>query len=423
VTVMRAGYQGIERDYYPTTGQSVVLSLPIAPGSGGFTCPGYMPPQARVMQALPPQTQQGESGYQAAEKPAVLILDQYSNPMPGVKVTFSVTQGTGPITPGSVVSGPNGIARLTEWWLSQTAGVNEVTATALGINTSVRFNATGVISPTALVAVSALSQQGTAGAVAPIPPAVVARDRYNNPVAGVTVRFTPGAGGAVSPSSVVTGADGVARLTQWTFAATAGTHYVQATLGNLRVVFNATVAQPVAPSRLGEEALPLRGDPFDNAGKDSCQRLGRNYVLAGLRVKHKVTVLTGIDLFCAPLRADGTMGPAVFLPPASTAGLVEAQAICPAGSAIVGIQGTTDPKTSRIRSLQVYCSTILPTGLASGSPPTRISPALGTVSGNAWGPDMCTKNRPATAVAFHLALGQPEVWNFRLFCEQPVRGT
>src|SRR5262245_61482939 len=50
-TIMRAGYAGAERDWYPTAGQPASFSLAITAGAGGYSCPGYQAPVARSMQA------------------------------------------------------------------------------------------------------------------------------------------------------------------------------------------------------------------------------------------------------------------------------------------------------------------------------------------------------------------------------------
>jgi hypothetical protein len=62
-------------------------------------------------------------------------------------------------------------------------------------------------------------QTAVSGTAVPIPPAVLVTDGTdaNSPVAGATVHFRiPGeGGGSVTPTQVVTGADGIARVTSW----------------------------------------------------------------------------------------------------------------------------------------------------------------------------------------------------------------
>lgn len=56
-TVVKAGYKGVERDWYPTPGQSVVFNLPIATGTPVYTCPGYTPPVTTTTTTAPTSTE------------------------------------------------------------------------------------------------------------------------------------------------------------------------------------------------------------------------------------------------------------------------------------------------------------------------------------------------------------------------------
>lgn len=74
--------------------------------------------------------------------------------------------------------------------------------------------------PAAAARISAyapLDQAAVVGTNVKIPPAVLVRDQWGNPVAGRTINFTvTGGGGSCSPASVVTDANGVATLGTWT---------------------------------------------------------------------------------------------------------------------------------------------------------------------------------------------------------------
>jgi adhesin/invasin len=65
-------------------------------------------------------------------------------------------------------------------------------------------------------------------------------DANGNPVAGVSVAFTASGNGSVTGSPATTDASGVATVTSWTLATTAGANTLTATAGALNVVFNAT---------------------------------------------------------------------------------------------------------------------------------------------------------------------------------------
>ena len=157
----------------------------------------------------------------------------------------------------------------------------------------------------------------------------------------------------------------------------------------------------------------------------NCHKFGTNYVLVGLKVTYTSESLLGIDLFCAPLRADGTLGSRIFLPGTARDGK-DMQAVCPNGQAVVGAQ-VTDSDTGPLTSIQIHCSVITSTGLATGAAPTKIFPPLGIPIGKVWGPSICTQGRPAKAVRTHISLAfvagvNRDVRNLQLLCEQPTRG-
>jgi len=60
------------------------------------------------------------------------------------------------------------------------------------------------------------NQTGTANQPVETPPAVLVTDVSNNPVAGATIHFriTSG-GGSVTPATVVTATNGIARVDSW----------------------------------------------------------------------------------------------------------------------------------------------------------------------------------------------------------------
>jgi hypothetical protein len=81
--------------------------------------------------------------------PSVIVLDQFSNPVPGVTVDYLVLTGGGSITGPSPTTDAAGIARVGSWTLGGTAGPNSLEATAQGTGISgnpVVFTATGTTS-------------------------------------------------------------------------------------------------------------------------------------------------------------------------------------------------------------------------------------------------------------------------------------
>src|SRR5207237_2103084 len=123
--------------------------------------------------------------------------------------------GVPPTTP--VNTGADGIAALTSWTLSPTAGTNTLTATASGLTGSpVTFTATGTAGAAATIAPNAGGTSAPAGTAVSPPPSVIVTDANGNPVARVAVTFwaTPGSG-TMTGASQTTTASGVATDGSW----------------------------------------------------------------------------------------------------------------------------------------------------------------------------------------------------------------
>ena len=452
-TVMRAGYTGVERDWYPTPGQTVALSIPISPGSGGAVCPGYVAPSARQIRAIAGQnTQQAEVGRTVPTPPAVQVLDQYNNPMGGVTVSFSVTQGGGLVSPASIATGSDGVARVADWNLGPTPGANSLSATMASASPVV-FAATAFTVPATFDVLTARSQQGLSGTEVPEAPGVRVLDRNGNSVAGATVSFVPSAGsGSVSPATIVTGPDGIARLARWTLGAV-GTNTVLVNAGPVRAIFTATVlaSAPVTatvsvverslnptgrPARLGEEILTARGT-FAVSGSPTkrlgCTAFGPSYVMIGIKGKGS-TAIEEMSVGCAAVQADGSISGTVkwtvtWEERADHVGAVFERR-CSRGRAVSGIQGTTD-QFGQIRSVSMHCKSLGPSGLTTGME-TILAPT-GVPSNRSWGPDRCAGGRPASALLAISGLEEDAnpvpfsalflgriILGVQLVCEQPL---
>jgi hypothetical protein len=199
------------------------------------------PSVATSVQAASATSQDNQpAGGQVGQPPAVTVRDQRNSVMANVTVTFAVTAGNGTITPTTVATGGDGVARVTSWTLGTAPGVNVATATVGGLPV-VTFNVTSVRAALSVQMASANDQQAPTNADVAEPPAVLVRDGAGDPMEGVTVSFavTLG-GGVVEPGSVVTDADGIARVTRWRLGANAGPNTLTATVTGLPVVtFNA----------------------------------------------------------------------------------------------------------------------------------------------------------------------------------------
>jgi uncharacterized protein YjdB len=224
-----------------------------APGVSNvvFTAPGTAGAASSIVVSGTPSTS-ATVGTSVSTPPAVIVRDQFGNPVNGAPVTFTLTApgGTGgsiaPTSPAGVPTASNGTASLTSWALGQTAGTNNntVTATTTGVVATVTFNASGTPGAAQnMIANSVTSQSVTAGSDAAAP-SVIVRDAFNNPKGGIDVTFGV-SGGTIAPvgGTVTTGPNGVATLTTWTTGAAAGTNTVTATVSGLTgspVTFTAT---------------------------------------------------------------------------------------------------------------------------------------------------------------------------------------
>lgn len=452
-TVMRAGYTGVERDWYPTPGQSVALSIPISPGSGGAVCPGYVAPTARQIRAIAGQgTQQAEVGRTVPIPPAVQVLDQYNNPMGGVTVAFTVTQGGGVLSPPSIATGSDGVARVSDWNLGPNQGANAVSATMAGASPVV-FAATGFAVPSTFDVLTARTQQGLSGSAVQEAPAVRVLDRNGNAVIGASVTFTPSGGsGSVSPSTIVTGPDGIARLARWTLGPV-GTNTVLVSAGAVRLVFTATALAPAPvtatvsvvdralnptgrPARLGEEILTARGTfgvPGSPTRRLGCTAFGASFVMVGIKGKGS-TNIEEVSVACAAVEAGGSISGTVKWTATWEEGNHSGAVFerrCPRGRAVSGIQGTTD-QFGQIRSVSVHCKTLGSSGVTTGS--ESVLAPTGVPSSSSWGPDRCAEGRPASALLViagferNTAPGVPYsglflqnmILGVQLACEQPL---
>jgi len=130
-------------------------------------------------------------------RPEVVVRDAVNNAVPGVTVTFAVTDGGGGVTGSSVATNASGRSAVGSWTLGTVAGANELTA-SVGGGISTTFDATGVPGPasatTSTVEVSVATL--TAGDDATV--TLVTRDQYGNPrtSGGHAVGFTIGGGGS-----------------------------------------------------------------------------------------------------------------------------------------------------------------------------------------------------------------------------------
>jgi adhesin/invasin len=162
---------------------------------------------------------------------AVIVRDQFGNPVSGVGVTF-VAAGGGSVTGGSPTTDPTGVARVGAWRLGTLAGPNTLDASASGLAGSpVKFTANGTRDVAAqLLRLSVDTQTAIAGQPVSVVPAVRVADQYGNAVPGASVTFTLTGAliGSVTPSPATTDTSGIARVTAWTLATGPGVNTLDA---------------------------------------------------------------------------------------------------------------------------------------------------------------------------------------------------
>lgn len=174
--------------------------------------------------------------------PAVRVADRSDNPVPGVAVTFAVSQGGGTVTGGNAVTDASGLATLGQWVLGTAVGVNALTVTVVGVTGPLTVSATAVVGPAARIVVfEGDGQSATIGAPVSVAPAVKVTDAAGNVVAGVAVTFTANAGGTVSGGTAISDAGGLARAGAWRMGLTPGANSLTAARqGATSAVFTAT---------------------------------------------------------------------------------------------------------------------------------------------------------------------------------------
>jgi adhesin/invasin len=145
----------------------------------------------------------------------VRVTDATGNPVAGVTVEFTAVGG-GSVAPASALTDADGRA-TTVRTLGPTAGPQgtQASATLAGGLTTVTFDITATVGgATQLTLLGGDAQVDTVGATLATPLTVLVRDALDNPVEGVLITWTVLAGGgAVTPSTSLTDASGVASTT------------------------------------------------------------------------------------------------------------------------------------------------------------------------------------------------------------------
>ncbi len=100
------------------------------------------------MNKLDGDLQTTETNSEVPVPPSVSVTDAFTNPLPGLAVTFEVTAGGGYITGGDTTADSAGVAQAGSWVLGATPGANTLAASAPGlIGSPQSFAATAIQGP------------------------------------------------------------------------------------------------------------------------------------------------------------------------------------------------------------------------------------------------------------------------------------
>lgn len=189
------------------------------------------PPDTVTITTAPSAAAQNDQAL--ATQPVIQLRDRFGNPFDSALVTITATIANGPA--GATLSGAaaqtlaGGAATFNGLTIRGPVGNYTLRFAAAGLKGAV--SGTVVLSAGAaakIAANSASSQSTTVGMAVGAPPSVLVTDVSDNPVAGFAVAFAVTAGGGTvvpaSPTTVTTGANGIAAATSWTIGTVAGSN-------------------------------------------------------------------------------------------------------------------------------------------------------------------------------------------------------
>jgi hypothetical protein len=209
------------------------------------------------------QPSQTTAGNTISGPPAVVVTDQYENPVSGVDVTVSESSGytfdSGTTTQETDGSGVATFGDL----VIETAGDYTLTFDASGVSTTVDSSQFTVTTASAnSVSVATQPQDTTAGTTIGGSPAAVVTDQYENPVSGVDVTVS-----ANGPGSIASGTQTVS--TDGSGVATFGDLVIE-TAGDYTLTFDASgVSTTVDSSQFAVTAASANSVSVDSQPSDT----------------------------------------------------------------------------------------------------------------------------------------------------------
>ena len=161
--------------------------------------------------------QTARPGFNVPTSPSFRVTDPAGVPVPGVTVTFVVTEGGGSTNAPTAITNTDGIVAVT-WTLGPSLGPNTLQASIPGGIPAVLVHATAAAPPPTRIAINGGDGQSVnAGSPVAIAPSVKVTDADGIGVGGVSVTFSiRSGGGSLTGASAVTNAQGIATVGSWT---------------------------------------------------------------------------------------------------------------------------------------------------------------------------------------------------------------
>jgi hypothetical protein len=316
-------------------------------------------------------------GTAVATAPRVSVTDAGGNPVLGIVVTFTVTQGGGTVTGATQTTDANGFATVGTWTLGPAAGLNALTAAVSGL-TPVQFLAlgTGPGGVTQMTLSAGNGQTALAHTAIPINPAVLLRDTSGAVISGVTVTFAvTGGGGTVTGAAAVSNTSGIATVGSWTLG-TPGVNTLTASLAGVAdVVFQATgtVGAPdtvviVSGNNQSANAGTALPQPLVVEVRDSAGNPVPSVAVSWASLYGSLTPTTGSTDASGQTQTSWTLGTNTITQTATAAvagvtpAMFTATAVFPNPTVLLALAGTDRIRLSDSAQLNVTLTAPAPTG-------------------------------------------------------------
>ena len=218
--------------------------------------------------------QKGMSSASLSHPFVVEAQDENGAALAGISVTFTVTGGDGTLSVANTITDENGRAQST-LTLGSNPGTNTVEVSVDGISQTAVFSAEAtppLPMPTTLEYISGDNQSGLTGEALSHPFVVEVQDENGDPLEGVTVTFVVGTGGgALSDTSVDTGADGLAQSTL-TLGSDPGTNTVEVSVEGIAEMVTFTALAEIefnlsVPAGISLIHVPLKASTVDGVAQ------------------------------------------------------------------------------------------------------------------------------------------------------------